>query len=693
MILILSISLITFMFSSTKTDSAPETEFTISNPYGTVDWVNYSQYKANFHSHTTESGGENQPAEMIEDHYAKGYDILAFTDHDFTSTTWDRTDRPDDIEYLTSGRLAEIKAGAGRNSRGMIGIPYSNEQSISDHLNTFWANYTNVSGATLESKIAQAESLGGISHINHPGKYTGGVSTADGGADGAAASSDPDTVAYYTNLFEKYSSCVGMEIINKKDYDSYSDRILWDNILKQTMPERPVWGFSNDDSHSVSATGFSFNMLLLPENNLGNVRQAMEKGIFYAVARVAKRELGSSFIGSGPTPAITNIAVNETEDSITITGTNYNKVEWVADGKVIATGTSIDLDNYADLISTYVRAQLKGAGGISFTQPFGVTRLDTEAALVNKDAYDPLNVKVKTTRYAGTDRFETAVAVSQAGWEKADTVVIARSDDFADALAGVPLAYKLNAPILLTYSADLPDIDVTEIRRLQAAKAVILGESGAVSEDVAAEITSLGLQAERIGGMDRFGTAAKIADLVITSEITTAAIVNGYDFPDALAAASYAAVKGYPILMAETNNIPADTASALAKLSIKNVFVIGLSGAISQQVMDRLPAPVRYGGEDRYATAVELARHFVPSAGEIFLATGCDYPDALAGAVLAAKHNSGVLYVPGDRESAPYADAGILQFITDSKVTAIHVLGGPGVINDVTVSSLGTFPE
>jgi len=370
--LILSASLITCMFGSTSIFAATETEFAISNPYGTVDWAKYGQYKANFHTHSVEQGGSDQPAEMIEDYYAEGYDILALTEHDLTSTTWDRTDRPNDIEYLTSGRLAEIKAGADRNSRGMIGIPYSTEQSVSDHLNTFWANYTNVSGATLESKIAKAESLGGISHINHPGKYTGGVSTADGGADGAAASSDPDTVAYYTNLFEKYSSCVGMEIINKKDYDSYSDRILWDNILKQTMPNRPVWGFSNDDSHSVSATGFSFNMLLLPENNLGNVRQAMEKGIFYAVARVAKRELGSSFIGSGPTPAITNIAVNETEDSITITGTNYNKVEWVADGKVIATGTSIDLDNYADLISTYVRAQLKGTGGISFTQPFGI---------------------------------------------------------------------------------------------------------------------------------------------------------------------------------------------------------------------------------------------------------------------------------------------------------------------------------
>ena len=67
------------------------------------------------------------------------------------------------------------------------------------------------------------------------------------------ASNNPTTVSKYVDLFKKYDSLVGMEIINKKDGDSYSDRILWDNILTKTMPERPVWGFSNDDTHSVSA--------------------------------------------------------------------------------------------------------------------------------------------------------------------------------------------------------------------------------------------------------------------------------------------------------------------------------------------------------------------------------------------------------------------------------------------------------
>jgi len=356
-------------------------EITINNPYGTVDWATYGQYKANYHSHSVESDGGNQPAEMFEDHYAKGFDIMALTDHNFTNTTWDRTDGTPGVTYLTSERLAEINAGTDRAGRGMIGIPYTNEQSVSDHLNTFWANFNNVSGDTLESKISKCQDLGGISHVNHPGRYTGGSNTANDGADGELASSIPATVMEYVNLYKDYSSCVGMEIINKKDGDSYSDRILWDNILKQTMPARRVWGFSNDDSHSTSATGFSYNIMLLPANTVDNVRYGMENGTFYAVAKVCKRELGSGFVSNDVTPVITSVVVDESEDTITIAGEEYDTIEWVANGRIIATGNTIDLNDYEDQISTYVRAQLKGAGGIAFTQPFGVVGLEKENEL------------------------------------------------------------------------------------------------------------------------------------------------------------------------------------------------------------------------------------------------------------------------------------------------------------------------
>ena len=59
---------------------------------------------------------------------------------------------------------------------------------------------------------------------------------------------------------------------------------------------------------------------------------------------------------------------------------------------------------------------------------------------------------------AGADRYETAVLVSQAGFPQgAPAVVIARGDDFADALCSAPLAYAYGGPLLLTPASGLPE--------------------------------------------------------------------------------------------------------------------------------------------------------------------------------------------------------------------------------------------
>src|SRR5699024_1124297 len=55
----------------------------------------------------------------------------------------------------------------------------------------------------------------------------------------------------------------------------------------------------------------------------------------------------------------------------------------------------------------------------------------------------------KTDRISGDLRYDTAVETSQSGWNTADTVVLARGDEYADALAGLPLAYELGAPLLV----------------------------------------------------------------------------------------------------------------------------------------------------------------------------------------------------------------------------------------------------
>lgn len=408
-------------------------DFTINNPYAGVNWDTYGQYKADFHAHSNESDGSPQPADTINEHYKKGYDILALTDHNVMNTTWNRKDDPTGRgrTYLTDERLQEITYGTDRDGRGMVAIQNSDEQSVSDHLNTFFTPFNNEAGATLESNIAKTQELGGICHINHPGRYYGGSNTS--GTAGEDAANNPANIKKYVDLFMKYDACVGMEIINKLDGDSYSDRILWDNILKETMPEgRFVWGFSNDDTHSNEATGHSYNMMFMPANNPVEVRKAMENGAFYASAHVAKREgytiTDHNIINDYQPPVITNIEVDQGEDTITIEGDYYNTVEWIADGEVIATGNTIDLNDYEGEVHSYVRAQLKGDEGISFTQPFGVSatnagsaeiKVDKETAVVENG--DTVTCTVSMKGLNAMNSFDVAVAYDNDVFEVVET--------------------------------------------------------------------------------------------------------------------------------------------------------------------------------------------------------------------------------------------------------------------------------
>ena len=79
----------------------------------------------------------------------------------------------------------------------------------------------------------------------------------------------------------------------------------------------------------------------------------------------------------------------------------------------------------------------------------------------------PVVTVAPVTRLAGTDRIATAVAVSQNSFPtgNAGAVVLARADDYPDALVGGPLAAAKNAPLLLTEGSTLP---IGNVNRSQA---------------------------------------------------------------------------------------------------------------------------------------------------------------------------------------------------------------------------------
>lgn len=283
-------------------------------------------------------------------------------------------------------------------------------------------------------------------------------------------------------------------------------------------------------------------------------------------------------------------------------------------------------------------------------------------------------------RLQGDDRYKTSVAISKAGFKASEVIVLARGDNFADALAGVPLAAKYDAPVLLTPSNKLEQVTKDEIKRLGAKKVYILGGQGAIGKDVETQLKSISgsIEIVRLAGESRFETAAKIAYEVAPAGSDSVVVVNGMNFPDALSVASYAGANGMPILLAENSEtLPWHTGKAINKLGATHSLVIGGKAVVADEVLKALPNPKRIAGAGRFATSVEVAKHFGPKTGNgMFVATGNQFADALSGAALAASLDTGILLVGAELDSS------VQNYLANNNVASVGVLGGQSAVSD-----------
>jgi alpha-tubulin suppressor-like RCC1 family protein/putative cell wall-binding protein len=289
-------------------------------------------------------------------------------------------------------------------------------------------------------------------------------------------------------------------------------------------------------------------------------------------------------------------------------------------------------------------------------------------------------------RLYGADRLKTAVAVSSEGWAYGSrTVVLARKDNFPDALAGTPLAYGLSAPILLTDSEELSSDAKNEIHRLAPQAIIILGKEGAISRSIE-ESLQKDYNVTRIGGQDRYETAAAIAEYMIEYKLisgNTAVIAYGENYPDALAVSSLAAYANMPILLTDKDVLPSSTSQALNLIGATQTIIVGGTGVVGTTVERNLPTPTRYAGNDRYGTAIEIAKGMGVNPNLVYLATGNNFPDALAGSVLAARTNSPIILV----DTSLGADAEFWLWNHSRHVKEFYVLGGEGVVSDSILQS------
>ncbi len=273
----------------------------------------------------------------------------------------------------------------------------------------------------------------------------------------------------------------------------------------------------------------------------------------------------------------------------------------------------------------------------------------------NREGNEPKSV-VYENKLVGENRHQTAIKVSNEGWDVANTIVIVNSNSMADALSATPYAKWLNAPILLTEGNKLNSDTKKEILRLKAKGVHVIGGESAVSNSVINELKSMNLNVERISGNDRYKTSLEIAKkLNSPSEI---AVVNGVTgLPDAVSIAPVAAEKDMPIvLVSPKEGIKAfDQYVKDNNLNINKSYIIGKESSISKEIVNKLPNPERLGGIDRNETNAVILEKFYTSEklNNIFIAKdGMKKPDdlidALSVGVLASQKKSPVVIVGND---------------------------------------------
>ncbi|WP_370296747.1 cell wall-binding repeat-containing protein [Rossellomorea marisflavi] len=326
--------------------------------------------------------------------------------------------------------------------------------------------------------------------------------------------------------------------------------------------------------------------------------------------------------------------------------------------------------------STETGSNAKGSEIKYVELPAGTYHMLIEGSSSSINIPYTFKIQERTKRIAGPTRYETAVEISKEGWSTSGTVVLAKGNDFPDALAGGPLAHYYKAPILLTNGKKLTAVSKKEIQRLKAKKVVLLGGEGAISNGVASELKKMGVTVERVGGKNRYETAAAIAKKIPSTKVVVA---NGKSFADALAVAPYASKNQMPILLTDPKYLPAPTKNAIK--GKQSTIVVGGNGAVSDTVMSKLPAPKRYGGATRYDTAKIIVQQLPLGKGIGYVATGKSFPDALAGSSLAAKNNAPLLLV--DPKYIPSQTKSVM-----TGFTKYGVWGGPSAVSEKTVNDL-----
>ncbi|AKN33766.1 cell wall-binding protein [Clostridium carboxidivorans P7] len=299
-----------------------------------------------------------------------------------------------------------------------------------------------------------------------------------------------------------------------------------------------------------------------------------------------------------------------------------------------------------------------------------------------------------SSRLGGQTRIETAVKIaSDYNSGQLNAVVVSTANDFPEALTGSALASKCKAPILLVNQTSRDSqsaLDYIKSHLSSNGTVYVLGTTSSVSSNVENAIRGMGFSnIKRLAGANKDETFKAINNEIGVAAGTPVFIASSDNFPDALSASGIAAIKGYPIILCSQGALPQAAIDQLQAIKPSQIFVAGGPAVVPEGVVQKAIAAagvssdkvVRLYGQDRYDTSLAIAKYFNLFTPNAVIASGENFPDALAGSSLAAKNNAPIVLVGGD-------NARQKEYLDATEASKLTVLGGTGVMPEGKIDAL-----
>ena len=320
-------------------------------------------------------------------------------------------------------------------------------------------------------------------------------------------------------------------------------------------------------------------------------------------------------------------------------------------------------------------------GSPTTTTPRRTTTTTQGSGTTTSTTRDPNDPGAQVSRLDGADRLATAVDISQAdfGDDEAGAVVLARADNYPDALAATPLAGARRGPLLLTFPDSLDSRVENEVRRVLPPGGTVhlAGGPVAIGSGVETRLRADGFNVVRHSGRNRFETATLLAEQI--SQPAIAFLATGLNFPDALPAGAAAIGEHGVVLLTADSSMPPETVAYLNARPGLRRFAVGGQAAAAD------PGSERAVGNDRFETAVAVARRFFGEATSAAVASGTNYPDALAGGAHVGSRNGPLLLTRPESLPAP-----VRQWLAETRETLrdVFIYGGPNAVSTSTENEI-----